>query len=66
MNKKVLTLCAAMLLTGSLSLSAASISFDDFKTQQGVEFSAGVMTFTEDVELESYQDYLLIYQESYG
>ena len=64
MNKKVLTLCAAMLLTGSLSLSAASISFDDFKTQQGVEFSAGVMTFTEDVELESYQDYLLIDQDN--
>ena len=64
MNKKVLTLCAAMLLTGSLSMSAASISFDDFKNQQGVEYSTGVMTFTGDVELSSYQDYLLIDQDN--
>ena len=59
MNKKVLTLCAAMLLTGSLAtLEAASISITALDAKPGVEVSSNVIKITKDVDLKG--DYLLI------
>ena len=61
MNKKVLTLCAAMLLTGSLATLDAKTTLDGFKVKPGVEWASNVMKITKDVDLED--DYLLIAED---
>ena len=59
MNKKVLTLCAAMLLCGSLTtVNAASQSTDWLKSQPKVEVVGDVYTIGQDLNLGN--DYLLI------
>ena len=60
MNKKVLTLCAAMLLTGSIvTVEAASKKPVDY-SKQGIELvnNGATIRFTKSVDLEN--DYLLI------
>ena len=59
MNKKVLTLCAAMLLCGSLTtVNATSQSTDWLKSQPKVEVVGDVYTIGQDLNLGN--DYLLI------
>ena len=71
MNKKVLTLCAAMLLTGSLTtVNAASVAWKYFDEQKSevttaTEGQLTVMKLTGDVELKNQKDYLLIDQNNF-
>ena len=64
MNKKVLTLCAAMLLGSSLtSIYAEGVSvkdFDNYKTGIVYVESTKTLTFNEDVTIDDYHNYLLI------
>ena len=64
MNKKVLTLCAAMLLGSSLtSIYAEGVSVKDFDNyKEGVVYveSTKTLTFNEDVTIDDYHNYLLI------
>ena len=64
MNKKVLTLCAAMLLGSSLtSIYAEGVSvkdFDNYKTGVVYVESTKTLTFNEDVTIDDYHNYLLI------
>ena len=63
MNKKVLTLCAAMLLSGSLvSIEAAQKLPTDFKNKIEVVTGSNVITFKKNVDLGA--DYLLINQSN--
>ena len=61
MNKKVLTLCAAMLLTGSLATLDAKTTLGDFVVKPGVEWASNVMKITKDVDLQN--DFLLIEED---
>ena len=59
MNKKVLTLCAAMLLTGSLAtVNAASVLPNAEVVEQSITVEDAVIDFTDDLDLKG--DYLLI------
>ncbi len=61
MNKKFSTLVAALLLSGALfTVDAKEISLGDFVKQDGIEYASGKMTFTENVAIADYHDYLLI------
>ena len=67
MNKKVLTLCAAMLLSSStISIYAEGVSMKDFDAyKEGVTFveSTKTLQFKENVTIDDYHNYLLIDQD---
>ena len=67
MNKKVLTLCAAMLLCGSslMPVYAGAVDLSSLKGEAGIELSAGRMTLTSDYELTDQKDYLLLDEDNF-
>ena len=61
MNKKFSTLVATLLLSGALfTVDAKEISLGDFVKQDGIEYASGKMTFSQNIAIGDYKDYLLI------
>ena len=67
MNKKVLTLCAAMLLCGSslMPVYADAVNLSSLEGKAGIELSAGRMTLTGDYKLTDQKDYLLLDEDNF-
>ena len=67
MNKKVLTLCAAMLLCGSslMPVYAGAVNLSSLEGKAGIELSAGRMTLTGNYKLTDQKDYLLLDEDNF-
>ena len=67
MNKKVLTVCAAMLLCGSslMPVYAEAVDLSSLENVPGIELSAGRMTLSTDYVLADQKDYLLLDEDNF-
>ena len=67
MNKKVLTLCAAMLLCGSslMPVYADAVKPSSLENEVGIEVSSGKMVLTDKYELANQKDYLLLDEDNF-